>query len=302
MTRSRPLEDHSPQVRRFREAYGGSDRAASFFRTPEYVKYNSLSKARDLGRFTELRTQTSNTVGGITGTNTRFYKVTLAEEARFGARLVGAPQCAIDWICLHVINAHLDRLPMDPSGYVNTEELVPTRPTETRTSTSTERETITVVSIARYCPPGYFEAGYTFELSTIITEDGSQITTDLTDFALELAQTQQLGADTLDSFALESYKASILPAGTYYILVTTERWHETPYDLQIIIAPRARDLEGNLSFTLSPSLDTGVKQLSAELSATFAPYGRFQEHIALSGDASLSFMPVLGLAVITPLG
>jgi hypothetical protein len=62
-------------------AYGGSDKTSASFLRPEHVKYNSFSKARDLGTVVNLNTTITGTVGSEVGANTLYFKVTTLGES-----------------------------------------------------------------------------------------------------------------------------------------------------------------------------------------------------------------------------
>ena len=62
-------------------AYGGSDKTSGSFLRPEHVKYNSFSKARDLGKVVNLNTTITGSVGSELGANTLYFKVTTLGES-----------------------------------------------------------------------------------------------------------------------------------------------------------------------------------------------------------------------------
>lgn len=294
MSSHRPLENHSPQVNRFKATYGGSTRQAPFFRTPETVRYNSLSKARQLGALRELRTTLDGRLGGINGTNSHFLQITLTETARLGARLVDASHCAIDWICIHFMDASRRSLVYGASGFVNS-------PDDSSTIQATSSSTTQLVGIDAYVSVDYWQSGYTSAILTISDGGGGTTELDYDTYLETLARNTSITPGSLEEFALQGQLADPLPAGTYTILLTTTRWQDTPYQLQVVALPLSRDIEGTAVFTLEPAADTGVRQLDGDIALSFSPYARLKETIDLDGNTASQLAPRADMAVTSPL-
>lgn len=293
MPSHRPLEDHTPQINRHRASYGGSDRSAAFFRTPQYVRWNSPSKALDLGQVSDLRYSLNSSLGGITGTQTHFIRVTLLSAAKLGARILDAKPCAIDWICIHFTDASHNPIPHGPSGYAMADETAIDPPSQTR-------EQQTIVDSNLYVTGGYWESGYTVETFTILTPEGSTYTINSDAYTQEQSVSDP-EPNSFDEFAARSVLAGTLSAGTYYILLTTSRWEDTPYQLQIVAIPPERTTSGDITLSFSPTASTGVSQLEGDAAFALEPYSRLQDVIALGPSLDGRFSPRLDLAVISPI-
>lgn len=293
MAASRPLEDHSPQVQRLRQGYGGSRRSAPFFRTPETVHYNSLAKARDLGAFAEWRGVVSGVIGSVCGTNTHFLRLTLTAPAKVGARLVGANACAIDWLCLHAADHSGKPLAIGPSGFLFADPL-------RAEPASADASTLTIISFDAYTQGNYFEADYVPEFITLADSAGTLTTIDLATYLYQQELSAALASDAADELASRSSLADHAPAGTYLLLVSTDRWHETPYTLQIVVLSGSTELGGSLDLEGAPSAGTGTVQLAADAGGSFSPSARLRETVDLGPSLDLTFSPRGGLAVVTP--
>jgi hypothetical protein len=98
-------------------AYGGSDSTLPSFLRPYYVKYNSISKSRDLGETEILIADLAGAVGSQAGSNTLFFKVTLARELDLRVVKNDTGSVANQYISVGILDASRKPLPMTPSGY-----------------------------------------------------------------------------------------------------------------------------------------------------------------------------------------
>lgn len=293
MASYRPLEDHSPQVERFKRAYGGSTRQAPFFRTPESVRYNSLGKAKDLGTQRELRTTLYGSLGGIHGANSHFFRIALTEPGRLGARLIDASQCAIDWLCLHFLDDSRESLQHGASGYVNS-------PEGQVSPGDNIGNQLVPVAIDVYVLDGYWQDGYAPDLVTLQDSMGNLSQLSYGDYLSQQAVNASITAGSLEELAARAILAEPLPSGTYFILLTTQRWQATPYELQIVLAPLSTPISGTATLQFEPTADTGVRQLAGNTTLQLSPAARIKEFLDASGDTAMQFAPRAGMAVTSP--
>ena len=69
------VSDQSDSLNRIKSGYGGSDSSKPSFNRPGYVKYNTFSKARDLGEVSNISATLTGTIGTEAGANTHYFKV-----------------------------------------------------------------------------------------------------------------------------------------------------------------------------------------------------------------------------------
>lgn len=68
-------------INKLKGSYGGSEKSSASFLRPEYVLYNSPSKAKDLGSVDNLNTTITGTIGSEVGANTLYFKVVTNGES-----------------------------------------------------------------------------------------------------------------------------------------------------------------------------------------------------------------------------
>ena len=57
------VNNQSDSISKIKGGYGGSDDTKPSFNRPEYVKYNTFAKARDLGEVDNLKVTLSGSIG-----------------------------------------------------------------------------------------------------------------------------------------------------------------------------------------------------------------------------------------------
>lgn len=105
-----------PGVRsRISGPYGGSDRTDPSFLRPPYVRFNAVSKSRDLGRTEILEAELSGLVGSQSGTNTLYFKVSLPRPLELRIRV---RQGAVTdrYLSVGILDANRAPLPLSPDG------------------------------------------------------------------------------------------------------------------------------------------------------------------------------------------
>jgi len=110
LTQSAAYED-------LRTKYGGSDPTLPSFLRPYYVKYNSISKSRDLGTTEILIAEISGSVGAQAGSNTLFFRVTLSRDLDLRAVLSPVNQATDRYVRVGILDAERKPVPMSPTGY-----------------------------------------------------------------------------------------------------------------------------------------------------------------------------------------
>ena len=118
-------------LNKLKGSYGGSSKSSGSFMRPEHVKYNSISKAKDLGTVVNLATSITGTVGTEVGANTLFFKVTTKGESDLVISKRSASNKYKDqYISVGLLNADHDQIPLTPGGFAYTNEIINTIPVE----------------------------------------------------------------------------------------------------------------------------------------------------------------------------
>lgn len=99
------------------DTYGGSDKSLPSFLRPYYTRYNSVHKSRDLGEVEILIADFSGQVGSQAGTNTLFFKVTLARELDLRVVKTDTGASTDRLISVGILDSERKPLPMTPAGY-----------------------------------------------------------------------------------------------------------------------------------------------------------------------------------------
>lgn len=118
------MPDQSDDLEARRRWYGGSDRAAPSLNRLQYVKANSISKARDLGDVLFLSLDVSGELGSQVGSNTVFVKVRTSQLSRLGLRNLNTNKYESKYISLGVLGADCKPLQRNANGFaLSTESL-----------------------------------------------------------------------------------------------------------------------------------------------------------------------------------
>lgn len=97
--------------------YGGSEPTLPSFLRPYYVKYNSVTKSRDLGETEILIADFAGQIGSQSGANTLFFKVTLARELDLRVVKTNANTSTDRLISVGILDSERKPIPMTPAGY-----------------------------------------------------------------------------------------------------------------------------------------------------------------------------------------
>lgn len=114
--------DQSEQHVATLRSYGGADVTAPSFIRPQYVRYNSISKAQDLGAVASLDAIVSGTVGAEAGAPTLFFRVETLAPARLGIAKTPINRFVDATISIGVVDENLDPMPIGDSGFVEPAE------------------------------------------------------------------------------------------------------------------------------------------------------------------------------------
>lgn len=105
--------DQSEDLEARRRWYGGSDRAAPSLNRLQYVKANSIAKARDLGEVLFLALEVSGELGSQVGSNTVYIKCRTSQLSRLGLRSLNLNKYENKYISLGILGS--DRKPLQRS-------------------------------------------------------------------------------------------------------------------------------------------------------------------------------------------
>lgn len=111
------MPDQSDDIEARRRAYGGSDRAAPSMNRLQYVKANSIAKARQLGQVVFLDLVVSGELGSQVGSSTVFLKARTSQKSRIGLRNLNTNPHEAKYISLGVLGADLRPLQRNVDGF-----------------------------------------------------------------------------------------------------------------------------------------------------------------------------------------
>jgi hypothetical protein len=97
--------------------YGGSDDTGGSFVRPQYVKYNSVGKARDFGLVSNLFSVAEGELGGQAGSNTAFFAVETDGPAQLRIQNNSSAPFISRYISLGVLDADRKPIPLTPEGF-----------------------------------------------------------------------------------------------------------------------------------------------------------------------------------------
>lgn len=100
-----------------RASYGGSDPTLPSFLRPYYVKYNAVSKSRDLGQTDILIADLAGEIGSEAGSNTLYFKVALPRRVELSVRKLSSGASTDRFLSVGILNAERKPVPLDTSGY-----------------------------------------------------------------------------------------------------------------------------------------------------------------------------------------
>lgn len=103
--------------------YGGSETTYPSFLRPYYVKFNSVSKSRDLGTTDILIADLGGEIGGQVGTNTLFFKLTLPRRVELRVRRRATGASTDRFIGVGVLDGERKPVPLDLEGYATTSDI-----------------------------------------------------------------------------------------------------------------------------------------------------------------------------------
>jgi hypothetical protein len=105
------------QWEQLRQAYAPVDPTTPSFLRFQYVKYNSISKSRDLGTYENLLVSVDGSIGGQSGAGTLYFKVNLVTPARLGIRLVNADPQTSRWVSVGLLDSNHKPIDLDVEGF-----------------------------------------------------------------------------------------------------------------------------------------------------------------------------------------
>lgn len=118
------MPDQSDDLEARRRWYGGSDRAAPSLNRLQYVKANSIAKARDLGDVLFLSLEVSGELGSQVGSNTVYIKARTSQLSRLGLRSLSLNKYENKYISLGFLDADRKPLQRNAQGFaLSTESL-----------------------------------------------------------------------------------------------------------------------------------------------------------------------------------
>ena len=106
-----------------RTSYGGSDSTLPSFLRPYYVRYNAISKSRDLGQTDILVADLSGEVGGEAGAQTLFFKVVLPRRVELSVRRRATGASTDRFVSVGVLDGERKPVPLDLEGYATTSDI-----------------------------------------------------------------------------------------------------------------------------------------------------------------------------------
>ena len=108
------------------DSYGGSSKTSPSFLRLEHVKFNSMSKAKDLGSVDNLNTRITGYIGTEAGTNTIYFKVQSLGESDIRITKNFLNKHTDKYISLGVLNANKQPIPLTDSGFAYKNDIVNT--------------------------------------------------------------------------------------------------------------------------------------------------------------------------------
>lgn len=115
---STDLSDQSKDYERLRRGYGGSDNTPPSFLRPQYVRFNSLSKSKDLGDLQALDAEYRGRIGAEVGSATIHIKINLLESAKINYKKLPASNRFDDkQVSIGLLDSARKSIPLDDLGF-----------------------------------------------------------------------------------------------------------------------------------------------------------------------------------------
>lgn len=111
------IADQSELWEQLRRRYTATEPTGPSAIRPQYLKYNSISKARDLGVQDNLLLGVIGTVGTRSGANTLYFKVTLQGPARLGISAVNLSSQDSRWLSLGLLDGDHKPINLNEIGF-----------------------------------------------------------------------------------------------------------------------------------------------------------------------------------------
>jgi hypothetical protein len=106
-----------------RQEYGGSDPTLPSFLRPYYVKYNSVTKSRDLGTTDILVADLRGEVGAEAGANTLFFRVELPRRVELSVNKITTGAYTDRYISVGILDRDRKPVPLDEYGYATENDI-----------------------------------------------------------------------------------------------------------------------------------------------------------------------------------
>ena len=108
------------------DSYGGSSKTSPSFLRLDHVKFNSISKAKDLGSVDNLNVVITGTIGSESGTNTLYFKV--VTEGQSDIRITSNPinKYTDKYLSLGVLDGNKKPMPLTGDGFAYRNDLINT--------------------------------------------------------------------------------------------------------------------------------------------------------------------------------
>ena len=106
--------------------HAGSDPSNPSFLRPRFVKYNSVTKSRDIGRVNNFFGTFSGDIGSQVGSPTLFFKMEVAGKATLRINKNAVNKYTDKEISVGILDANRKQIPLDSSGFAYLNDLVAT--------------------------------------------------------------------------------------------------------------------------------------------------------------------------------
>lgn len=114
------ISDQSKDYEALRKAYGGSDNTSPSFLRQQYVRYDSVTKPRDLGRVEALDAEFRGRIGTEVGTSSLFFKIECLEPSKiFFAKLPVGNKYDRQAISISLLDSDRKAIPLDGLDYAS---------------------------------------------------------------------------------------------------------------------------------------------------------------------------------------
>lgn len=145
---TRDISDQSRDFENLRTSYGGSDNTSPSFLRPQYVRWNSISKSRDLGSVRSLDAQIRGKLGSEVGSSSLFFRLEAIEPAKIRiTKLPAANRFDDRAISVGLLDSNRKAIDIDEDGFAR------------RPLSDSERLAITsggAQQVFQFLPPGVY--------------------------------------------------------------------------------------------------------------------------------------------------